>query len=44
MQLARYGNTSLEKAGPDPSRIEVVTAFRNPTDLDLGGFRLRLGP
>jgi branched-chain amino acid transport system substrate-binding protein len=42
--VARHGYKNLEKAGPDPSRIGAVAAFRSLTDLDLGSFRLRLGP
>ncbi len=41
---ARWLTAALEKAGPDPSRARVVGAFRGLPDLDLGGFRLQLGP
>ncbi len=41
---ARWLTAALEKAGPDPTRARVVGAFRSLTDLDLGGFKLQLGP
>lgn len=41
---ARWLTAALEKAGPEPSRAKVITAFQSLTNLDLGGFKLRLGP
>jgi branched-chain amino acid transport system substrate-binding protein len=41
---ARWLTAALEKAGPDPTRARVVGAFRSLTALDLGGFKLQLGP
>jgi branched-chain amino acid transport system substrate-binding protein len=41
---ARWLTAALEKAGPDPSRARVVAAFSSLKTLDLGGFKLQLGP
>jgi ABC-type branched-subunit amino acid transport system substrate-binding protein len=41
---ARWLTAALEKAGPDPSRQKLVAAFESINTLDLGGFKLRLGP
>jgi ABC-type branched-subunit amino acid transport system substrate-binding protein len=41
---ARWLTAALEKAGPDPSRQKVVSAFQSLPDLDLGGFKLQIGP
>ena len=41
---ARWLTAALEKAGPNPSRAKVVEAFRSLTSLDLGGFKVKLGP
>ncbi len=41
---ARWLTAALEQAGPDPSRQKVVAAFQSLPDLDLGGFKLRIGP
>jgi ABC-type branched-subunit amino acid transport system substrate-binding protein len=41
---ARWLTAALEKAGPNPSRAQVVGAFRSLTSLDLGGFKVKLGP
>jgi len=41
---ARWLTAALEKAGPDPSRQKLVAAFASINTLDLGGFKLRLGP
>jgi ABC-type branched-subunit amino acid transport system substrate-binding protein len=41
---ARWLTAALDKAGPNPSRANVVGAFRSLTNLDLGGFKLKLGP
>ena len=41
---ARLISEGLERAGPDPSRARLVQALESIRNLDLGGFRLRLGP
>lgn len=41
---ARLVSEGLQRAGPDPSRRQLVQALESIRDLDLGGFRLRLGP
>ena len=41
---ARWLTEALEKAGPDPSRKQLVAAFESMHRLDLGGYVLRLGP
>jgi ABC-type branched-subunit amino acid transport system substrate-binding protein len=41
---ARWLTAALEKAGPDPSRQSVIAAFQSLPELDLGGFKLRIGP
>jgi branched-chain amino acid transport system substrate-binding protein len=41
---ARWLTAALDKAGPNPSRAKVVGAFQSLTSLDLGGFKLQLGP
>ncbi|MEB3263223.1 MAG: ABC transporter substrate-binding protein [Synechococcus sp.] len=40
---ARWLGEALQRAGPNPSRQAVVKALESIDDLDLGGFRLRLG-
>ena len=41
---ARWLTAALEQAGPDPSRAQLASAFQAMKQLDLGGFKLRLGP
>jgi ABC-type branched-subunit amino acid transport system substrate-binding protein len=41
---ARWLTAALDKAGPNPSRANLIGAFRSLTNLDLGGFKLKLGP
>jgi len=41
---ARWLTAALDKAGPNPSRANLAGAFRSLTNLDLGGFKLKLGP
>jgi hypothetical protein len=41
---ARLVSEGLQRAGRDPSRQQLVQALESIRDLDLGGFRLRLGP
>lgn len=41
---ARMLTEGLQRAGPDPSRAALVAALESMGDLDLGGFRLNLGP
>jgi ABC-type branched-subunit amino acid transport system substrate-binding protein len=41
---ARWLTAALDKAGPNPSRAKVVGAFQRLASLDLGGFKLQLGP
>ncbi|MGA1303666.1 MAG: ABC transporter substrate-binding protein [Cyanobium sp.] len=41
---ARWLTAALDKAGPNPTRQGVVAAFEGLPELDLGGFRLKLGP
>jgi ABC-type branched-subunit amino acid transport system substrate-binding protein len=41
---ARWLTAALEKAGPNPNRARVVEAFQDLKSLDLGGFKLQLGP
>jgi hypothetical protein len=41
---ARWLTAALEKAGPQPTRQRIVAAFESLSELDLGGFRLKLGP
>ncbi len=41
---ARLLSEALQRAGPNPSRQAVVAALESIDYLDLGGFRLKLGP
>ena len=41
---ARWLTSALEKAGPNPNRAKLASAFRNLGNLDLGGFKLHLKP
>ena len=41
---ARLMTEGLQRAGANPSRQALVTAFESMHQLDLGGFRLSLGP
>jgi branched-chain amino acid transport system substrate-binding protein len=41
---ARLMTEGLQRAGANPSRQALVTAFESMNKLDLGGFRLSLGP
>lgn len=41
---ARMLTEGLQRAGPQPSRARLVAALESIRDLDLGGFRLSLGP
>jgi ABC-type branched-subunit amino acid transport system substrate-binding protein len=41
---ARWLTEALQRAGANPSRQALVAAFEGMESLDLGGFRLRLGP
>lgn len=41
---ARWLTAALDKAGRNPNRVKVVMAFRSLTNLDLGGFKLKLVP
>jgi ABC-type branched-subunit amino acid transport system substrate-binding protein len=41
---ARFLTEALQKAGPNPSRQALVAAFESMGKLDLGGYRLSLGP
>jgi ABC-type branched-subunit amino acid transport system substrate-binding protein len=41
---ARWLTAALEKAGPNPTRQRLVAAFEGMPELDLGGFKLKIGP
>jgi branched-chain amino acid transport system substrate-binding protein len=41
---ARLISEGLRRAGPDPSRAQLVQGLESIRQLDLGGFRLDLGP
>jgi ABC-type branched-subunit amino acid transport system substrate-binding protein len=41
---ARWLTAALEKAGPNPTRQRLVAAFEGIPELDLGGFKLKIGP
>ncbi|MFM7651458.1 MAG: ABC transporter substrate-binding protein [Vulcanococcus sp.] len=41
---ARWLGEALQRAGPNPSRQALVAAFESMDNVDLGGFRLKLGP
>lgn len=41
---ARLMTEALQRAGADPSREQLLKAFGSIGQLDLGGFRIGLGP
>ena len=41
---ARWLSEALQRAGANPSRQSLMAAFESMRNLDLGGYRLKLGP
>ncbi len=41
---ARWLTEALQRAGANPTRAQLVAAFKGMRQLDLGGYRLQLGP
>ena len=41
---ARWLGEALQRAGANPSRQALVAAFESMNNVDLGGYRLKLGP
>ena len=41
---ARLITEALERAGEDPTRKSLVAALESIEDLDIGGFRVQMGP
>ncbi len=41
---ARWLGEALQRAGANPSRQALVAAFESMDNVDLGGYRLKLGP